>query len=496
MAVEPRHRRCRRRPGCSTPAAASWRRASSICTPTCASRAARRPRRSRPGSRAAALGGYGHVVAMPNTEPAIDSRRGGRARSLDAGQPARAVRGARRPRRSPSAAAGEQLAPDGRAGRRPGQYASSPTTAPACRTTGSCAGPWSTRRRVGRRRDRAGAALRDRPPRRRRPHARGRVVGQARPARHPRRGRGADGRPRPRAGPAHRRPHPLPAPVDGRVGRAGAGGQGGRPATSPPRPPPTTSRSPTPSWSSYDPVFKVNPPLRTDDDVAAIKAGLADGTIDAIATDHAPHTQDAKELPFDQAPPGMLGLETALALALTELDLPDRADPGPACRGSRRRSPGSAPTPVAESSPTVRPANLCVFDPDRDVDGRPRQAGQPQPQHAVRRTHAAGQGPPHDRRFRGRSCSTARPSDERTARSPRPTSCWPTARPSRARPSAPPADGGDRRGRVQHRAHRLPGGDHRSVVRRADHHLHLSRTSATTASRRPTTRAPVRSAEG
>ena len=74
--------------------------------------------------------------------------------------------------------------------------------------------------------------------------------------------------------------------------------------------------------ASYDPVFKVNPPLRTETDVAAVRAGLADGTIDAIATDHAPHTQEAKEAPFDQAPPGMLGLETALALALTELDLP------------------------------------------------------------------------------------------------------------------------------------------------------------------------------
>ncbi len=74
--------------------------------------------------------------------------------------------------------------------------------------------------------------------------------------------------------------------------------------------------------ADYDPTFKVNPPLRTDADVAAIKAGLADGTIDAIATDHAPHTQDAKERPLDQAPPGMLGLETAMALALGELDLP------------------------------------------------------------------------------------------------------------------------------------------------------------------------------
>ncbi|MEQ1787022.1 MAG: dihydroorotase [Acidimicrobiales bacterium] len=74
--------------------------------------------------------------------------------------------------------------------------------------------------------------------------------------------------------------------------------------------------------ASYDPVFKVNPPLRTDDDVAAVKAGLADGAIDCIATDHAPHTQEAKEAAFDQAPPGMLGLQTALGLALTELALP------------------------------------------------------------------------------------------------------------------------------------------------------------------------------
>ena len=74
--------------------------------------------------------------------------------------------------------------------------------------------------------------------------------------------------------------------------------------------------------ASFNPVFKVNPPLRTDDDVLAVREALADGTIDAIATDHAPHAPENKELPFDQAPPGMLGLETALALALTELELP------------------------------------------------------------------------------------------------------------------------------------------------------------------------------
>jgi dihydroorotase len=75
--------------------------------------------------------------------------------------------------------------------------------------------------------------------------------------------------------------------------------------------------------AGFDPVFKVHPPLRTDADVAAIRRGLADGTIDAIATDHAPHTPEAKERPFEEAPPGMLGLETALALTLTEL-----VDPG------------------------------------------------------------------------------------------------------------------------------------------------------------------------
>ena len=74
--------------------------------------------------------------------------------------------------------------------------------------------------------------------------------------------------------------------------------------------------------AGFDPVFKVHPPLRSDADVAAIKAGLADGTIDAIATDHAPHAVETKERPFEEAPPGMLGLETALALTLTELVQP------------------------------------------------------------------------------------------------------------------------------------------------------------------------------
>lgn len=67
----------------------------------------------------------------------------------------------------------------------------------------------------------------------------------------------------------------------------------------------------------FDPVFKVNPPLRTEQDIEALKVGIADGTIDAVATDHAPHAGHTKEQPLDAAPPGMLGLETALGVLNT-----------------------------------------------------------------------------------------------------------------------------------------------------------------------------------
>ena len=113
--------------------------------------------------------------------------------------------------------------------------------------------------------------------------------------------------------------------------------------------------------AGYDAVFKVNPPLRTPADIAAIKAGLADGTIDAIATDHAPHPPEAKEAPLDQAPPGMLGLETALALALGELDMPlDRIIAALSWQPARiARVDDRHGRPIAPGEP----ANLCVFDP-------------------------------------------------------------------------------------------------------------------------------------
>lgn len=74
--------------------------------------------------------------------------------------------------------------------------------------------------------------------------------------------------------------------------------------------------------AEYDTNAKMNPPLRTQDDVNALREGIADGTIDAVASDHAPHHANLKMLEFDKAPFGITGLETAVGLALTQLKLP------------------------------------------------------------------------------------------------------------------------------------------------------------------------------
>lgn len=115
---------------------------------------------------------------------------------------------------------------------------------------------------------------------------------------------------------------------------------------------------------TFDPVFKVHPPLRAEADVEAIKQGLADGTIDAIATDHAPHPTQAKEQPFEEAPPGMLGLETALALTLTEL-----VEPGVLGLVDALALLSWKPARIAGLEEHGRavaagaPAHLCVIDP-------------------------------------------------------------------------------------------------------------------------------------
>ena len=73
---------------------------------------------------------------------------------------------------------------------------------------------------------------------------------------------------------------------------------------------------------SLDAAFKMNPPLRGEDDREALIEGLLDGTIDCIATDHAPHSPDEKEVPFEAAAMGVTGLETAFSVLHTELVVP------------------------------------------------------------------------------------------------------------------------------------------------------------------------------
>jgi dihydroorotase len=78
--------------------------------------------------------------------------------------------------------------------------------------------------------------------------------------------------------------------------------------------------------ATFDPLFKVHPPLRPASDVAALRGALASGAVDAVASDHAPHAPELKDLPFDEAPPGMLGLEHAASLTYEALG-DERADP-------------------------------------------------------------------------------------------------------------------------------------------------------------------------
>ena len=80
----------------------------------------------------------------------------------------------------------------------------------------------------------------------------------------------------------------------------------------------------------YDPVFKVNPPLRTAADIDALRPALADGVIDIVATDHAPHASQDKETEWDNASPGMLGLQTALSVVIATMV---RARPAGLARG-------------------------------------------------------------------------------------------------------------------------------------------------------------------
>ena len=189
---------------------------------------------------------------------------------------------------------------------------------------------------------------------------------------------------------------------------------------------------------SYDPIYKVNPPLRSADDVQAVREALVDGTIDVVATDHAPHPMEDKECEWSAAAFGMLGLETALSVVqqtmvdpglLTWAQVAERMSSRPAAIGRVANQgrpiavgepanlvPSSTPTPPAPSRHPTRPRCRAT----------PRTPGSPCPAGSWRRSCAAAP-----------RCSTAscrEPSYERASSSSR-TGARSTARPTE--PSAP-----------------------------------------------------------
>ena len=142
--------------------------------------------------------------------------------------------------------------------------------------------------------------------------------------------------------------------------------------------------------ATYDPVYKVNPPLRSAADVEALRAGLADGTIDIVATDHAPHPHEDKDCEWAAAAFGMLGLETALSVVqqtMVDTGLLDWA--GVAERMSAAPARIGRLTDHGRPLEDGAPANVVLYDPARHPGGRRRRDRVALAQHAVRRPRAA-----------------------------------------------------------------------------------------------------------
>jgi dihydroorotase len=112
----------------------------------------------------------------------------------------------------------------------------------------------------------------------------------------------------------------------------------------------------------YNTNAKMNPPLREPEDREAIRQALRDGTIDVICTDHAPHHYDAKEREFDDAPNGIIGLETALGLAITELVEGGLIDLATLVRRMSEMPARIFGLPGGTLAPGT-PADVVVFDP-------------------------------------------------------------------------------------------------------------------------------------
>ncbi len=223
---------------------------------------------------------------------------------------------------------------------------------------------------------------------------------------------------------------------------------------------------------SLDPHrFKMNPPLRAESDRQALIDGLRDGTIECIATDHAPHQAEEKEVPFEQAAMGVTGLETAFAALHTELVLPGVIDLGLLVE---RLAGGAAPFGIER--PTLAPgseANVALCD-----LGAEWTVGEDGYESRSQNSWCAG------RTLTGRVLMTVAAGQVAF----RLRTFSPRSRRMSAAERLPAARGRDavrrrrrlgarrarhRRGRLQHRDDRLPGVGHRPLLRGPDHRLHL-----------------------
>src|SRR5918995_955770 len=288
---------------CSTPAGASSYRASSTCTRTCASPATKRLRRSKPAPAPP------RSAASPPSSPCPTRNR--RSTTLPSWRPCSppAVRPPARSRRRAASPRAGAVTSSRRWGRcTPSACGSSPTTARASPTLAAGGhmheGSWSSRLGIPGRPEAAEATV----------VARDVLLAEL------------------TGTPVHFLHLSTAAAVD--LVRDAKGR--GVPVTAEVAPHHFTLTDA--ECRTFDPAFKVHPPLRTDADVAAVKTGLAEGTIDAIATDHAPHVPEAKERPFEEAPP-------------------PRGGGGPPGAGSPA-GPGTRPTPAA-SSPVGSVTRSC-----------------------------------------------------------------------------------------------------------------------------------------
>ena len=306
------------------------------------------------GTRAAAAGGFVAVVAMPNTDPTVDSapvlralvEQARREARIPVGFMASITRGLQ----------GESLT-EMHELRTAGALGFTDDGKPVARAA-MLQKALQYQRLVG-----GVIALHEEDPSlsRRRRHARGRGLRAPRACRHPVDLGVHDDRPRRRDRRVRggRHPHPAPLGAPSSVAAVREAKARGVQITCEASPHHLTLTHEV-LLEKLDTRCKMNPPLRTEADRQALIEGLRDGSVDCIATDHAPHAREEKEVPFEQAPMGTTGLETSFAAVYTELVLPGVLDLGLVVD---KLSSGAAS--VGLELPRVEvgaPANVCLVD--------------------------------------------------------------------------------------------------------------------------------------